>query len=211
MTLDQAGTETVTVDYATADGTAAEGSDYTATAGADHADGDRGLSPTNDGARLTIDDAPDHRADWTPLDEPIEAFTVTLGDAGGATIADGEATDTITDNDVPALSIDDVTVEDAGSASIAVTLAGRHRDGDLDYATVDGTAAEGSDYTATLGDAGGATIADGGLHRHSLTIADGTPPSPPVARGRRVGIAVTLDQAGITVDYATADAPPPRV
>ena len=198
VTLDQAGTETVTVDYATADGTAAEGSDYTATAGT------LTVAAGSVAATITVpilDDA---------LDEPIEAFTVTLGDAGGATVADGEATATITDNDVPALSIGDVTVaEDAGSARFAVTLdqAGTETV-TVDYATADGTAAEGSDYTrtagtltvaagsvaatitvpilddalvepieaftVTLGDAGGATVADG---EATATITDNDVPA----------------------------------
>ena len=235
VTLDQAGTETVTVDYATADGTAAEGSDYTATAGT------LTIAAGSVAATITVpilDDA---------LDEPIEAFTVALGDAGGATVADGEATATITDNDVPALSIDDVTVaEDAGSASIAVTLdqAGTETV-TVDYATADGTAAEGSDYTATagtltiaagsvaatitvpilddaldepieaftvaLGDAGGATVADG---EATATITDNDVPALSIGDvtvaedAGSASIAVTLDQAGtetVTVDYATAD------
>ena len=151
MTLDQAGTETVSVDYATADGTAAAGSDYAATAGT------LTIAAGSVAATITVPILDD------TLVEPIEAFTVTLSDADGATVADGEATATVTDNDVPALSIGDLTVaEDAGSASIAVTLdqAGTETVS-VDYATADGTAAAGSDYAAT---AGTLTIAAGSLN-----------------------------------------------
>ena len=235
VTLDQAGTETVTVDYATADRTADEGSDYTATAGT------LTIAAGSVAATITVPILDD------TLVEPIEAFTVTLSDADGATIADGEATATITDNDVPALSIDDLTVaEDAGSARFAVTLDQAGTEAvTVDYATADGTADEGSDYTATAGtltiaagsvaatitvpilddtlaepkeaftvalsDAGGATIADG---EATATITDNDVLAlsiDDVTVAEDAGSArftVTLDQAGtetVSVDYATAD------
>ena len=70
MTLDQAGTETVSVDYATADGTAAAaGSDYAATAGT------LTIAAGSVAATITVPILDD------TLVEPIEAFTVTLSDA----------------------------------------------------------------------------------------------------------------------------------
>ncbi len=59
------------------------------------------------------------------LDEGNETFTVTLGQPINATLADGTGIGTITDNDMPTLSIDDVgVVETAGSAVFTVTRAG---------------------------------------------------------------------------------------
>ncbi|MGD9623014.1 Calx-beta domain-containing protein, partial [Mycolicibacterium sp.] len=87
-TLSKASTETVTVGYSTADGTATAGSDYEATTG-------------------TITFAPGVTSQMVHVDihgdaavEPDETFTVTLSNALGATIADGTAIGTIVNDDV---------------------------------------------------------------------------------------------------------------
>ena len=78
---------TVTVDYATADGTATAGEDYTATSGTlTFAAGER----TKTVSVPVLDDA---------VDEGSETFTLRLSNATGAHIADGEATGTITNDD----------------------------------------------------------------------------------------------------------------
>ncbi|MDZ4267955.1 MAG: Calx-beta domain-containing protein [Mycobacterium sp.] len=86
-TLDKASTETVTVHYATSNGTAIAGSDYAATSG-------------------TITFAPGVTTQLVHVDvhgdadaEPAETFVVTLSTPSGATIADGTATGTILDDD----------------------------------------------------------------------------------------------------------------
>ena len=81
-------TQSVTVDYRTADGSARAGMDYTATPGS--------LTFSPNTTRQTIrvptqDDA---------TDELVETFTVTLRNPSGATLVDGTATGTINDNDV---------------------------------------------------------------------------------------------------------------
>ena len=148
--LDQAAPEAVTVEYATADGTAAAGSDYESTSGS--------LTITAGSLSGTIvvpilDDA---------VPELAETFLITLRDAVNATISDDEATGTITDNDTPNLSIEDITVaEDAGSARFTVMLDQTGMDAvTVEYATADGTATAGSDYTSTSGTL---TIAAGSL------------------------------------------------
>ena len=87
--------------------------------------------------------------------EPDETFTVALRSPANATIADGKATGTIRDDDEvkPTVSIEDVAVEEgAGSAVFEVTLsAPSARDVTLGYATSNGTARAGQDYTATSG------------------------------------------------------------
>ena len=77
----------VTVDYATADGTAKAGEDYTATSGTlTFAAGERAKT-----VRVPIlDDA---------IDEGQETFKVRLSNARGARIGDGEATGTISNDD----------------------------------------------------------------------------------------------------------------
>ncbi len=93
VTLSQAlpaGFPDVTVDYTTAGVTAVAGSDYTAVAGTT-------LSFTGGGA-ATQDASVSVSGDTVV--EPDETFTITLSNAVGAVIADGQATITITNDDV---------------------------------------------------------------------------------------------------------------
>ena len=87
VTLSRASAETVTVDYTTSDGTATADEDYTETSGT--------LTFAADDLSKTIavpilDDA---------LNEGNETFTLTLSNASGARVADGEATGTIENSD----------------------------------------------------------------------------------------------------------------
>ena len=85
--LSTASGRTVTVDWATSDGTAAAGADYTAGNGA--------LTFAAGETEKTFDVAVTGDA----VDEDDETFTVTLSNAGNASIADATATGTITDDD----------------------------------------------------------------------------------------------------------------
>ena len=87
VTLDRAAPGEVTVDYATSDGTAREGEDYTRAAG-------------------TLTFAPGERKNTVPVavlddarDESEESFSLTLSRASGARIARAVATGTITNDD----------------------------------------------------------------------------------------------------------------
>ena len=85
--LDRAPSGAVTVDYATADGTAKAGADYTAVSGAlTFAAGER----TKTVSVAVLDDA---------HDEGRETLTLTLSNASGAYIEDGTATGTIKNTD----------------------------------------------------------------------------------------------------------------
>ena len=88
VTLDREAAHTVTVAYATADGTATAGDDYTATSGT--------LSFAAGEVEKTVS-VPVLADD---VDEGSETLTLTLSSPSGAVIADGEATGTIT-NDGP--------------------------------------------------------------------------------------------------------------
>ena len=145
VTLSRTSTETVTVDYATADGTATAGDDFTSTSG-------------------TLTFAPGEASKTIPVptvedatQEQTETFTVTLGSPSGATIQDGSATGTITDDDgpvttLPALNIADDTVEEGDEAEFLVTLSRTSTETvTVDYATADGTATAGDDFTSTSG------------------------------------------------------------
>ena len=97
VTLSAQPAASVTVDYATADGTATAGSDYTA------ASGTLTVTPTNwDTAQtvaVTITD--------DTVDDDDETFTFTLSNPGSGAVlsASPSLSTTITDNDVPALTV----------------------------------------------------------------------------------------------------------
>ena len=87
VTLDPAPSGTVTVDYATADGTATAGSDYTAASGTlTFAAGETGKTVSVP----VLDDA---------HDEGSETLTLTLSNPSGAHVVDGSATGTINNSD----------------------------------------------------------------------------------------------------------------
>ena len=87
VTLSHPASRAVSVDYATADGSATAGQDYTATSGT--LTFDAGESSKTIAVPL-LDDA---------IDEGEETFTLTLSNARGARIEDGEATGTIINSD----------------------------------------------------------------------------------------------------------------
>ncbi|WP_168188951.1 retention module-containing protein [Thiomicrorhabdus sediminis] len=132
----------VSVDYATADGSATAGLDYTAQSGTlNFAAGDTTETIT------------------VPISEDLiyegnETFDVNLTNASNATISDPQGLGTIVDNDAePTITIDDVTVnEDAGTATFTVSLSNPSAfPVSVDYATADGSATAGLDYTAQSG------------------------------------------------------------
>ena len=148
VTLSTAAAGPVTVAYSTADGTATSGSDYVA------ASGNLTFAAGEISKTITV------KVKGDKVAEGNEAFTVRLGNAAGATIADGSATGTITNDDaaakLPALSVGDVSLRegDSGTAELmfVVTLdkAATSRV-TVNYATTDGTATAGSDYAALAG------------------------------------------------------------
>ena len=145
VTLSAASGKTVTVDYATADGTAKQPGDYTA------ASGTLTFAPGETSRTVNVPIKQD------ALDEPDEGYTVTLSAPSNATIADGTGAGTITDDDpAPALSIGDRTVVEGNAgtttASFTVTLgAASGKAVTVDYATIDGTATQPGDYASVSG------------------------------------------------------------
>jgi glucose/arabinose dehydrogenase len=145
VSLSAAVAQTVTVQYATADGTALAGADYTAAAGT-----------------VTFPPATATRTVVVPvlgdvLDEDDETFTVDLSNPTGATIADGQGVGTIADDDpLPFLFAGDcVAMEGAAGSTpcdFTVLLAPESgRTVGVAWATADGTATAGADYTAASG------------------------------------------------------------
>ena len=144
VTLAPASGRAVTVDYATRNGTAGAPGDSTAPA----ANASLTFAPGETSKTITVPIVND------ALDESEETFTVHLSGEQGATVADGEATGTIVDDDdEPVLDVEDVTeAEDVGDMAFEVTLTpASGRAVTVSYATADGTAAEPGDYGATTG------------------------------------------------------------
>ena len=142
VTLDRASGLRVTVGYTTADGTAAAGSDYTAT---------NGTMTFSTGTLTRTIEVPVTDDSAEELDENL---TVTLQTPSNATLDDASATGTIEDDDAPSgLSIADARAQEAaGYLRFPVTL--DHASGlrvTVGYTTADGTATAGSDYTTTGG------------------------------------------------------------
>ncbi len=145
VTLAPASGQTVTVGYATADGTATAGSDYVAKVD------NLVFSPNQTTKTLTVQVNGDLR------DELEETFTVTLSGAINATIDDPEGTGTITDDDAPpTLAIDNVTVAEgnSGTTPATFTVSLGTPSGlpvSVDYETANGTAISPADYAAGSG------------------------------------------------------------
>jgi hypothetical protein len=145
VTLSAASANNVTVNYATADGTATQPADYQSTSGTvTFIPGD--LTKT-----ITVLVNGDTR------DEPNETFFVNLSNATNGVIVDNQGQGTINDNDpTPSLSINDVSVAegDAGTtpATFTVTLSvASGQTVTVNYATADNSAVAGSDYQSTSG------------------------------------------------------------
>ncbi len=151
LTLSQASDTAVSVDYATQDGTALDGEDYTAVQGT------LTFAPGQTQQIVSVPVLGD------TLAEPEESLTVTLANPHGATLGAAMATLTIGNDDVagPTLSIGDVTTSEGsvGSKSLTFTLSlspASPSSVSVDYATIDQSAsasgvasAGGRDFAAS--------------------------------------------------------------
>ena len=150
--LDPASSESVTVDYETADGTAGAGDDYTAKSGT------LTFSPGDTRKTVSVpivDDA---------VEDDNETLTLTLGNASGAEIDDAEATGTIRDDDQAAstpltASFRNMPAEHDGDAAFSFEVE-FSEDVGTSYRTL-----RDDSFTVTNGDVTGARRVDG---RHDL-------------------------------------------
>jgi len=131
----------LTVNYATSNGTATAGTDYTAATGTlSFAAGDTSktvsVATTDDGAL-----------------ESNETVLFTLSSPSGvATVVDAQATGAILNNDGITFSIDDVGAVENGTAMFTVTKSGTTASSStISYATADTTATSTTDYVAASG------------------------------------------------------------
>src|SRR5262249_33453103 len=156
----------VSVDFATANGTAQAGSDYTAANGtltfAAGAAGTKTVSVAVTGDQVV---------------ELDESFLVNLTNvqAGNrsVTIADPQGVGTIQNDDAAHLRSNDVTVTEGNTGppqatSTVMPYTALFRSVSVDYATANGTAQAGSDYTAA---AGTLTFAAGAAGTKTVSVA----------------------------------------
>ncbi len=110
ITLDQPTSANVSVNYATANGSATSGADYSAVSGT------VSFAPGTITRTVSVNIAND------AVFEGNENFSVVLSGAVNATIADNRGTGTITDNDMPTLAVSSPTVGEGGFAVFTVSL-----------------------------------------------------------------------------------------
>ena len=149
LSLSEPSASTVTVAYATADGTASAPGDYTAKSGT------VSIAPGVAKASVKVAIAGDG------TDESDESFTVELSVPTGATLGDGTGGGTIVDDDPRTitgrrLAIGDVAVHegDAGPRTAVFTVSLSKASTSyvkVSFATANGTATKALDYTRTLG------------------------------------------------------------
>ena len=121
----------ITVDYATSNGTATAGSDYTATSGT------LTIAAGNSSGTFNVPVLADS------LDENNETATITLSNASNASISDSTATLTITDDAAPTIEFNDGSnsdifsiTEQTGTKTVTVALsAASAKTITVDYAT----------------------------------------------------------------------------
>lgn len=146
VSLSNAHTGTVRVDYETVAGTATAGEDFTSTSG-----------------ELVFAAGETSKTVSVPIlgdvsDEDAETFTLLLARVQGATFADSRGTGTIVDNDgTPILSVADVSTSegDEGTTDVTVTLQLSGPSNEfvsVDFETADGTATfDDADFHSTSG------------------------------------------------------------
>lgn len=144
VTLSSASTGTVTVRYSTANGTALAGSDYTT------AIGTLTFSPGQTSKTVTVNASGDTAV------ESNETFSLNLSSASGATIADSQGLATLLNDDGPRLWVSDVSKGEGSSGNVPMTFTVNLTPASAgtvtaNFATANGTATAGSDYTAISG------------------------------------------------------------
>jgi hypothetical protein len=148
VTLSTASAQNVTVDFATADGTAVSGSDYQSL------NGSLTFSPGETSKTVNV------LVNGDTQNEPDETFLVQLSNPANATLTKAQGAATITNDDSgpaqPSLSIADRTQVEGDSGTTlfgfnVVLSAANAQAVTVIFATADGTATGGSDYQTSSG------------------------------------------------------------
>jgi hypothetical protein len=142
VSLTAASAGPVTVDYATADGSATAPDDYVAMMGT------LTFAPGELSKQVVV------AVVGETLDEPHETYSLNLSNAVSATLGDSRGAGTILDNDPQvSLSVDDISASE-GSQSAVFTLSLSRESGKIvtvAYATGDGSASASDDYASRSG------------------------------------------------------------
>ena len=192
VTVTPAVQRVVTVKWATADGTASAGSDYTAGSGTlTFAAGE-----TTETVAVAL--LPDDKT------ESNESFFVNLSGPVGATLADAQGMATIVSKGAaPSLSITDVVARESEGAAFAVELTGTATSPvSVTFSTSDGTAREGLDY---LGRRATLTFAPGEKTKTiAVTVVDDDLAEPvetfSVNLGNAVNAVITKSRGTATIE-----------
>jgi probable HAF family extracellular repeat protein len=144
VTLAEPASQEVSINFTTANGTASAGADYIAQSGTVT------ILAGVSSATVTVPVIGDTTA------EPNETFQVSLSQAVGAIISDGQGVGTIVDDEPLFLTIDDVAMQEGRSGArvfvFTVTLSdASNAPVSVNYSTANGTATAGSDYYAQSG------------------------------------------------------------
>jgi Calx-beta domain len=212
VSLDAPQPARVTVDFATADGTATAPSDYAATSGT------LAFAPGETAKTVTV------QVNGDTTVEPNETFTLNLTNATGkATIADAQGVGTIVNDDqaLSRISINDLTMTEgnAGQTAFGFTVsldAPQPARVTVDFTTADGTATAPSDYAAT---AGTLTFAPGETAKAVTVQVNGDTTVEPdeafnLNLANAVGNATIADAQGVGTivnDDQVAPPPPSRI
>ena len=144
VTLSAPSTNTVTVNYATAPGSAVAPTDYTSTSGT------LTFNPGETALQVIV------QVQGDTIGEANETFSVNLSGATNATIADNSGLGTITDNDTSSITIAASTVTEGNSGTVNavfnLTLSAPSGSAvTVDFATAAGSASAGTDFSAAAG------------------------------------------------------------
>ena len=210
--LNPASTETVTVDYATANGTATSGDDYTARSGTlTFAAGD-----TTKTVQVSIID--------DNVDDDNETLTLTLNNASGAEISDSEATGTIrnTEANTPAAGLPTISGTPQVEQTLTADTSGISDEDGLDNVSYryqwtaggsDIAGATGSSHTLTYGEQGKTvqvrvTFTDDADNEETLTsaatVAVAAAPNREATGAPTIGGTPQVEQT-LTADTANID------
>ncbi|MCB9446639.1 MAG: hypothetical protein H6669_20600 [Ardenticatenaceae bacterium] len=191
VSLNSASGKTVTVNYATTDGSATAGADYLAAQG--QVQFAPGVTTQNVSVTVLGDD----------LREGNETFTLQLSSPVNASLGDATGQGTITDDDIPAFSISDSSrlEGDSGTSSMVFTVwlsKPSTQEATVKYITSPGTALAGADYIHT----GGTLTFAAGETMKTITVAIvGDEESEP---NETFSVSLNTPTGGAVIDRSTA-------
>ncbi len=201
VTLSAASAREVKVNWATADGTATKGADYT------ESSGQLTFAPGDTSKTLGVPVLGDGST------EENETLKVNLSSPTGATVIDGQGDGTIVDrNAPPSLSVSDTRAAEGAGATFTITLAGSTlRTVTVSFNTIEATAKAGTDFSARTGTL---TFAPGERQKTvTVTVLDDTASEPTedffLGIGDAVNATITKNRGLGAIDPSDQAALPP--